>query len=228
MVIVILAGGLGTRLRSLVSDVPKPMANVRGRPFLEYQLDYWIEQGAKSFRLSVGYLGKVIKNHFSTSYRGVEIHYFFESSPLGTGGGVLNSIDGLDEPFLVVNGDTFFEVVLDDLKTFHEATKATISLSLFLTSERQRYMELEIDRFGKITSLSTRNNSEQFYANGGVYLLNVDAMNPFLLERGKKLSFENEILPSLFEQDIALYGKPFPGSFIDIGIPSDYLRSSSM
>lgn len=83
---VILAGGLGTRLRSVVTDVPKPMAPIEGRPFLEYLLDYWIDQGIERFILSVGYRGDVIVDHFGNGYRRVPIAYAFESQPLGTGG----------------------------------------------------------------------------------------------------------------------------------------------
>ena len=86
---IILAGGLGTRLREAVPDLPKPMAPVNGRPFLEYLIDYWIEQGVKRFVMSVGYLHQDIVRHFGYRYRGVEIDYSVEESPLGTGGALL-------------------------------------------------------------------------------------------------------------------------------------------
>jgi D-glycero-alpha-D-manno-heptose 1-phosphate guanylyltransferase len=226
--VLILAGGLGTRLRPVVSGVPKPMASVSGRPFLEYILDYWIEQGATSFRLSVGYLGKVIENHFKSSYRGIDIQYFSETSPLGTGGGILNSIDGITESFLIVNGDTFFEVILEDLKVFHEENRAAISFSMFMTSNKKRFLGLKTDGIGKIICLNADQSSKSFYANGGVYLLNPNVLDSFLPRRGIRLSFENEILPSLLKSGAEMYGKLFPGSFIDIGVPSDYLQVSSI
>ena len=88
---VILAGGLGTRLREVVSDVPKPMAPVNGRPFLEHQMDFYAAQGITHFVLSVGYLAEVITKHFGDTYRGCAIDYAVETTPLGTGGGLLLS-----------------------------------------------------------------------------------------------------------------------------------------
>src|SRR5215471_11172514 len=90
---VILAGGLGTRLRGTVPDVPKPMAPIRGRPFLEYQLDYWIGKGINRFVLSVGYRHEVIIDHFGASYRGAELSYAIEHTPLGTGGALLLAVE---------------------------------------------------------------------------------------------------------------------------------------
>ena len=108
---VILAGGLGTRLRSVVSDVPKPMAPVGGRPFLEYQLEYWINQGISRFVLSVGYRHEAITEHFGSRYKGVELEYAVEEQPLGTGGGLLLAAEKLkqDTPFLLLNKDTYFK-----------------------------------------------------------------------------------------------------------------------
>ena len=83
---IILAGGLGTRLRETVPNLPKPMVPIHNRPFLEHQMDYWIEQGITQFILSVGYLKDIIINHFGNSYKGVSIDYAIDTSPLGTGG----------------------------------------------------------------------------------------------------------------------------------------------
>ena len=95
---IILAGGLGTRLRPAVPNLPKPMAPVNGRPFLEHQIDYWIRQGVRRFVLSVGYMHEAIEGYFGASYRGAEIAYAVERSPLGTGGGLLLAMDDLQGP----------------------------------------------------------------------------------------------------------------------------------
>ena len=116
---IILAGGLGTRLRKVAPKVPKPMAPINNRPFVEYQMDYWINQGITQFILSVGYLKDVIINHFGNSYKGISIEYVEESSPLGTGGGLLFAAKNLHETFVVLNGDTFFEVNINSLYKFH-------------------------------------------------------------------------------------------------------------
>lgn len=109
---IILAGGMGTRLRSAVPDLPKPMAPIHERPFLEHQMDYWIGQGVSRFIVSVGYMKEVIMDHFGASYRATPLTYAIEEEPLGTGGGLLLAAQGLSETFLVLNGDTFFEVDL--------------------------------------------------------------------------------------------------------------------
>src|SRR5512147_529361 len=86
---IILAGGLGTRLRQAVPDVPKPMAPIRGRPFLDYQMTYWAKQGIERFVLSVGYRHEIVKQHFGCRWGSTEVDYAVESTPLGTGGGLL-------------------------------------------------------------------------------------------------------------------------------------------
>ena len=137
---IILAGGKGTRLKKIVSDVPKPMAPINNRPFLEYLMDYWINQGISKFILSVGYLNEVITNHFGNSYGSAQIEYVFESSPLGTGGGLLLASKDLNESFLLLNGDTFFEVKLSDFYSFHKKHNSEWTMSLFRSFDIERYM----------------------------------------------------------------------------------------
>jgi D-glycero-alpha-D-manno-heptose 1-phosphate guanylyltransferase len=100
---IILAGGFGTRLKKVVQDLPKPMALIRGRPFLEYQMDFWISQGVTKFILSVGYLNHIIIDHFGDNYHTVSIDYFVEDELLGTGGALLLAAHDLKETFLVLN-----------------------------------------------------------------------------------------------------------------------------
>ena len=92
-VALILAGGLGTTLRSEVPDLPKPLAPIHGRPFLEYQMDFWIEQGVDIFVLSIGYLHEKVIGHFGHSYRNAKLDYVIEETPLGTGGGLMLALD---------------------------------------------------------------------------------------------------------------------------------------
>ena len=105
---IILAGGLGARLNNTVPNLPKPMAPINNRPFLEHQMDYWIGQGINRFILSVGYLKDLIIDHFGDKYKKASIEYAIEHKPLGTGGGLLLAAKNITEPFLVLNGDTFF------------------------------------------------------------------------------------------------------------------------
>lgn len=225
---IILAGGMGTRLRSAVPDLPKPMAPVSGRPFLEYLLDYWIGQGVNRFVVSVGYMKEVIMDHFGSSYRATQLTYAVEEEPLGTGGGLLLAAHGLSEPFLVLNGDTFFEVELDALLNFHAKHASEWTFSLFRANEVGRYMGMEVNADGEIVSLKSGMGEPRRLANGGVYLINPSVLAKTKLDQGQKLSLEDDLLPVFMTQGGKLYGLEFPGSFIDIGLPDDYFRAAEV
>ncbi|KUJ00644.1 nucleotidyltransferase family protein [Vibrio sp. MEBiC08052] len=229
---IILAGGLGTRLREVVSDRPKPMALISGKPFLEYLLDYWVNQGVSRFILSVGYKSSVIQEYFGFDYRGCEISYAIEPSPLGTGGGVLLSISQLknmDEPFLLLNGDTFFAVELDKLVHFHKHTQSDCTFSLFRADEARRYMGIDINPSGKITALNAEKGNAGELANGGVYLINPSVIHRYYSDSsGQVLSLESDIFYQLLEHGENIYGLEFDSCFIDIGLPYDYARAPTI
>jgi D-glycero-alpha-D-manno-heptose 1-phosphate guanylyltransferase len=227
-VAVILAGGLGTRLRSVVSDVPKPMANVLGRPFLEYLMDYWIAQGVSRFIVSVGYKRELIIEHFTNSYRGTEITYVLETHPLGTGGGMLLATQKLKRPFLLLNGDSFFKVELHKLIEFHENKDSEWTLSLFRANERDRYGGVEIDQNGQIHSFRPAKSVIHDLANGGVYYINPNVMRNSNFILGSKYSLEVDILPKLIDEKRKFFGMEFDAQFIDIGIPKDYFEAQSL
>jgi D-glycero-alpha-D-manno-heptose 1-phosphate guanylyltransferase len=225
---IILAGGMGTRLRSAVPDLPKPMAPINGRPFLAHQMDYWIGQGVNRFVVSVGYMKEVIMDHFGPSYRSTPLTYAIEEKPLGTGGGLLLAAQGLKEPFLVLNGDTFFEVDLDELLGFHAEHASEWTFSLFQTNEVGRYMGMDVKPDGEIVSLKSGMGEPGRLANGGVYLVNPSVLAKSKFVPGHKLSLEVDLLPAFAAQGGKLYGLEFPGSFIDIGVPQDYFRAAEI
>ena len=122
---IILAGGLGTRLQNVVKDIPKPMADINGKPFLKYLLDYLSGYEIEKVILSVGYRHEVIEHYFGKKYKNIELVYAIEEEPLGTGGGILNACSYLDTNlFYLINGDTFFNVNLNELKAFHNIQNA--------------------------------------------------------------------------------------------------------
>jgi D-glycero-alpha-D-manno-heptose 1-phosphate guanylyltransferase len=227
---IILAGGLGTRLRGAVPNLPKPMAPIAGRPFLEYQLDYWISQGVGRFVLSVGYRHEAIVAYFGSAYRGIPIEYAIEAKPLGTGGGLLLAFAriGHVEPFLLLNGDTYFEVDLAELRELHEKKQSDWTFSLFRTSEAGRYMGMEIDQAGRITALRSVRSDPEGLANGGVYFVNPDAVRSIQWMPGDKLSLEEDLLPAALASGERLFGFESHGLFIDIGVPEDYLRAAGV
>ena len=224
-VAIILAGGLGTRLRGTVPGLPKPMAPIRNRPFLEHQMDYWIKQGINRFILSVGYLKDIIIEHFGNTYKGIPIEYAIENEPLGTGGGLLLAEKGLTEPFLVLNGDTFIEVDLDNLYEFHLERKSEWTFSLFRTSQFERYMGIDVSPNGEILSLKSESKKSSGLANGGVYLIEPSVLGSLTFKAGDKASLEDELLPNFISNGGVLYGKECKGKFIDIGVPEDYYQA---
>ena len=226
--VIILAGGLGTRLRKAVPDLPKPMAPINNRPFLEYQMDYWIDQGINHFILSVGYLKHVIINHFGKKYKSASIEYAEEYEPLGTGGGLLMASKNLTKPFLAINGDTFIEVDLAALYDFHVHKNSSWTFALFRTNKFDRYMGMDIGLNGEILSLKSKEKQLSGLANGGVYLIDPNTLHSLKYKTGVKISLEDELLPNYISRHGDLYGKEFKGRFIDIGIPSDYHQAEKI
>ncbi len=227
---VILAGGLGTRLRSTVPDLPKPMATVAGRPFLEYQLDYWIAKGIERFILSVGYRHDVIVDHFGDQYNDVELSYVVEREPLGTGGGLLLAVKklGLTSPFLLLNGDTYFEADWMLLRDFSETHEADWCFSLFRSNEDGRYMGMDISPEGQIVSMKSSSHGLGRLSNGGVYWVRPEPLVDAGFCAGKPISLEDEIFPTMLDAGRRLFGMEFSGTFIDIGVPDDYFRAASL
>ena len=225
---IVLAGGLGTRLKGVLKGLPKPMAPIRNRPFLEYQMDFWIDQGISRFILSVGYLNQTISSHFGDSYRSVQINYVQENTPLGTGGGLLMAAKNLAEPFLLLNGDTFFEVDLNDLCLFHNEHNAEWTMSLFKSKDLDRYMGVGLAKTGEILVLKSKESQVDLLVNGGVYLINPSAISGLNLNPGIKSSLENQLLPSFLSLGGRLFGFECYGKFIDIGVPEDYYRAQKI
>jgi D-glycero-alpha-D-manno-heptose 1-phosphate guanylyltransferase len=225
---VVLAGGLGTRLKSAVPDLPKPMAPVAGRPFLERLLDYWLAQGVTRFILSVGYRREAIQDHFGADFHGAAIAYAVEERPLGTGGGLLAARAALAAPgpFLALNGDTWFEVELAQLAAFHAARRADATLALFRSPQQGRYGGVRVGPSGEVLALAA--GEQGGLANGGVYLMERGVLDGGPWPAGKAVSLEEDILPFALRAHKRLYGLECPGRFLDIGIPEDYARAAGL
>lgn len=225
---IVLAGGLGTRLRGIVADVPKPMAPIAGRPFLEYLFDYWVDQGIQRFTLSVGYRHDAITGHFGSAYRGAVLRYALEDSPLGTGGALLRTLDTFTfgSPVLILNGDTFFAVDLRSLRDFAARSAADIAFALFESNDRMRYMGMDVGAQGRIMQLDVRDRSPHL-ANGGVYWAHPKIFQRSATRAGP-MSLETDVLPALLRSGSKLYGRAFIGTFIDIGLPEDFRRAQDL
>lgn len=220
---IVLAGGLGTRLRSVVKDVPKPMADVNGRPFLEYLLRYLQKNGIEKIILSVGYKWKVIKAYFGDSFEGIEIVYSVENEPLGTGGAVKKSLSFVNSnDVFIVNGDTFFNIDLKEFFAFHKKKRSVLSIALKPMRQFDRYGNVKIDDNNRIVSFEEKGYYESGLINGGIYLLNKDFFMDLAWK--DKFSFEKDFLEKCYKF-YEFYGLPFDSYFIDIGIPEDYERA---
>jgi len=230
---IILAGGLGTRLQKVVGDIPKPMADINGKPFLAYLLNFLIEQGIEKVILSVGYKHEVIKSYFKDRYKSLKIEYSIETEPLGTGGGIKKAA-GLSgsETVFVLNGDTFFNISLEKLLLFHHANRSDITIALKPMRQFDRYGSVNINEENRITGFSTKGGyasggEEKKYKdfgaiNAGVYVLNKSLFDEMKLP--ERFSFETDVLKRHYA-DKRFYGMEFDRYFIDIGLPEDYEKA---
>jgi D-glycero-alpha-D-manno-heptose 1-phosphate guanylyltransferase len=225
---IILAGGLGTRLRSVISDMPKPMAPVSGQPFLHYIFLYLQKQSIKNAVLSVGYRSELIQDFFGDNYAGINISYAVEHEPLGTGGGIAQAMAMIDSDAYVLNGDTFFDVDLSGLYGFYKKTDADIALALKRMYHFDRYGTVETGNLDRVLQFHEKQYRREGLINGGVYVVNKDLFRKIESEEEeplpKRFSFEKDILEKHLLH-LHYYGKEFDGYFIDIGIPEDYQKA---
>ncbi len=217
---VVLAGGLGTRLQAAVPDLPKPMAPVAGRPFLEYLLDYLASRGVRRTLLSLGYRHEVIVRHFGHRYRGMQLLYAVEESPLGTGGGLAAALEQCTaRRVFVLNGDTFFPVNLSLLELYFTTRRADLVMALHAVADSARYGTLQPDETGRIVRFAEKQEQDGGLINGGVYLVRRS------LFRGSGLagafSFEKDFLEP-FTGRKRFFGVRADAPFLDIGLPESY------
>jgi len=221
---IILAGGLGTRLRPTVGDVPKSMAAVGGRPFLEHLLHQLQRAGFDSVVICAGYRADQVTAHLNdgTAYR-LAIEISTEEQPMGTGGALK-----LAEPllrgdrWLLMNGDSYFDIPLDDLVRHHEAAKARATIALVRVDDAARYGAVSLDDGGAVTAFVEKGTTSGAASiNAGLYVIEREVLA--LIPAGTAVSLERDVLPALIGR--GLHGVEFEGFFIDIGVPADYDRA---
>lgn len=222
---IILAGGFGTRLQSVVKDVPKPMADIAGKPFLAYLLQYLQEYGFTDCCISVGYKQEKIIEYFGDNYLGIKISYACEDTPLGTGGAIVNSLKNCDQakPVVVLNGDSFLKIDYKKLADFHHKENSQITMVLREMEDCSRYGVVEIDEKNHIKNFAEKNPTlKNGLINGGIYLINPKVFTQFSLPNS--FSFEKDFL-SQYLADFEIKGFISNEYFIDIGIPQDYEKA---
>lgn len=222
---IILAGGLGTRLRSAVPDLPKCMAPVNGKPFIAFVIDYLQQQGVEKFILSLGYKHEAITQFVKKQYPTLHVQYSIEEEPLGTGGAIrFACLKTTEEHVIVTNGDTIFKAEIDNVVSLHILNNADCTLSLKPMKNFDRYGVVELNEDCSIKSFKEKQQYEQGLINGGLYILNT---KKFLSEYlPLKFSFEKDYMERFYTQR-KMYGAVQDAYFIDIGIPEDYIRAQT-
>ena len=223
---VVLAGGFGTRLRSIVAGTPKPLALVAGRPFLNYQLGCLSYQGVKRCVLCVGYRAEVIMDHVGDGSRwGLQVTYSYEHEPMGTGGALALAMPLLkSDPCLVLNGDSLFDCPLGRLLDFHTALGAQASLLLTTLQDCGRYGVVELTPDGQVICFREKGHSGRGLINTGVYLISRTLLGE--IPSGHRLSLEYDVFPTWIGREF--YGLVAEGNFIDIGTPESYALAQTL
>lgn len=222
---IILAGGFGTRLQSVISDVPKPMAPINNEPFLNYVFTYLKHYRIEHVVLSTGYLSEKIIDYYKDKFKGIKITYAKEETPLGTGGGIRFALEKCNtNDVLVLNGDSFFDVDINKHYKNHVFKQADCTLALRKVDNAARYGTIILGNLHSIKNFKEKDNIEQIgLINGGVYILN---KNTYLKNTTANSSFSIE--KDFYEKKITeleMFGFEYEGYFIDIGIPEDYKQA---
>lgn len=219
---IILAGGLGTRLRSVINDIPKPMAPIHNKPFMEYLLTYLNQFKIKKVVFSAGYKYQYIFDYFGDNYKGIRLLYAIEDKPLGTGGGIRNAMDQINnDSFFLLNGDTYYEVDMVNLFNLHTEQKADITLSLKPMRNFTRYGTVKV-KGTEVIEFRAKRFTKRGLINGGVYVVNRSVFSRY--SQKERFSFEKEILQFMCK-NLNFHGYVSEAHFIDIGIPEDYEKA---
>jgi D-glycero-alpha-D-manno-heptose 1-phosphate guanylyltransferase len=218
---IVLAGGLGTRLRSAIPDLPKALAPIAGRPFLEWQLRSLAERGVSRFVLALGHGADHVRESLSGSWsQGLAIDYVIEEEALGTGGaaGFAMKKCGLEEA-LIVNGDTFLGGSLDAmLAPLDTASDELMRIATVHVPDRARFGGVAVDAAARVTAFLEKGQTGPGPINAGLYRIHVRAFDH---EPQAAFSMETRVMPRLASRG-ALQARELAGPFIDIGVPDDY------
>jgi len=223
MEVIILVGGLGTRLSHIVKDVPKPMAPVGDVPFLVHVFEYLLKFEVKRVVLATSYKTEIIEGFLGNNYKGIGISYSIETEPLGTGGGIKKALTCCSrEDVCVLNGDTYFNVDLIEMQKYHKKNNAILTVALKKMYNFDRYGTVEVDG-NSIVKFNEKKKEKEGYINGGIYFIKRDSLNGI---NEKVFSFEKNYLEKFVLEGL-FKGFISDGYFIDIGVPEDYYRANN-
>jgi D-glycero-alpha-D-manno-heptose 1-phosphate guanylyltransferase len=222
---VVLAGGLGTRLREVVSDKPKVLSDVCERPFLSYLLDQLDDSGFKHVVLCIGYLGEQIESVLGKRYKSLSLQYSKETEPLGTAGAIRHAIDIIKSyTLMVVNGDSYCDINPQDLLAWHLEKNSSCTLTLVKMEDVSRYGSVNFDEIYRVTSFNEKAPEKKSgWINAGIYCLSRELIAAF--PGNRNISLEKDLFPTLIGKDFFAF--PKEAKFIDIGTPSSYKEAET-
>jgi len=222
---VILAGGIGSRLQSVVSDRPKPLAAIRGRPFLQYLFDQLVIARVRDVVLCTGHMAGVMEQSLGHEYGPLRLRYSAEAEPMGTAGALKLALPLLEtDPVLVMNGDSYCDVDLDAFAIFHRHARAEASIALAFVKDCRRFGAVHVDYTGRVERFEEKDGSGGAWINAGIYLLSLRLIDTICT--GKQMSLEREVFPLWSGR--GLYGYQSPAKLIDIGTPEAYEEAQLM
>lgn len=221
---IILAGGLGTRLRKVVPDAPKPLAPVNGRPFLDMLLESFDRSPhIGKVVLAIGYLAEAIKERYADTQYHFPVVFSYEESPLGTGGAVKKALHLLSgDDVIAINGDTYADVDIGALLKFHRKKNGVATIAVARKQESARYGAVAFDDNYKIHSFDEKSDTSDF-VNAGTLILRKSLFDS--VEGGAVCSLEKDLIPEWLEQGV--YAYIHQDGFIDIGTPESYAESGT-
>jgi len=223
--VLILCGGKGTRLRSVVSDRPKPMAFVNNKPFIEILISFLNQQGFKKFILAAGYKGKIIKEYFTRKNFDSNIKVIIEKKPLGTGGAVRFAIPSIkNRNFICINGDTFIPLNYRHLLRFHIKNNSIATIVVSDKGKQKETGNIIAAPNGRIISFAEKTKIKNSYQNAGVYVFNKKIFK--FIPSNKFISLEKDIFPSLIGKNFRIFKTKKP--FLDIGTPNSYKNAEKI
>lgn len=221
---VILAGGMGTRLRSVVSNVPKCMAPVAGKPFLHYQFETLEKTGFSHVILSLGYKHQIVEDWVSSLKTKLQITPIVENQPLGTGGGIRLALTLATEPnIFILNGDSFLRVDFEEMMKIHISTNAVATLALKEMHNFDRFGLVELNSSHQITAFKEKQFCHSGLINGGIYILQKKSLK----DSPERFSLEHDFFEKKVKENF-FAGFITSGYFTDIGTPEDYAKAQSV
>jgi NDP-sugar pyrophosphorylase family protein len=225
---IILIGGMGTRLRPLTCDKPKPLLPICNKPFLEYQFQLLKKHGIKEAVLCVAYLSHEFENHFGNGKKwGMKLHYVHEKEPLGTGGAIRNASRFVDGPVVIFNGDILTDLNLTEMISRHRSKKSFVTIALTRVKDPTLFGLVETDKTGRVESFLEKPSWDEITTNtinAGIYVFEREAVN--LIPPGVNFSVERGLFPSLLSQKYHLFGYISKGYWLDIGTIDKYLQAN--